>query len=1163
MAGNIQGITLEIGGDTAPLDKALKNVNRTTNALQKELREIDKALKLDPANTELLAQKQKLLKDQITGTKDKLDALKAAKAQADEAMANGTEVNQAQYRKLEREIVQTENSLNTLEKTAQSVGTSMSRSIEQAGRKIADTGAKIESAGKAVMPVSAAVTGVGVAAVAAFDAVDSGADIAIAKTGAVGDAAKTIESAYKSVAGSVEAANASLEDVGSTVGEVNTRFDFTGDKLEQCSKDFLKFARVNDTDVTGAVQLVSRAMGDASIPADEYADVLDALTVAGQKSGISIETLAGNITKYGAPMRALGYSTAESIAIFSSWEKAGVNTEIAFSGMKKAISNFMAQGKDAKTEFKNLVKGVQDGSVTAQQAMEIFGTKAGPDLVDAIQEGRFAFDDMLAAVEGSKGALDGTFDTMVDGVDEAKAGLKQVQVAFSDVGSVIVETFTPILLALVGALKSACEWFGALSPTAQRVVVVLGGIVAALGPALITIGKISQGVGALTQGFGQLAAKLAGGGLSGIGAALSGIALPIAGVIAAVAALALAWQTNFAGIREHVAAAWEAIGAILQSIKDFAVGVLAAIRAAWEADFGGIQEVVTAFVATVTGVFGAVFDTISSVLTAISQLLQGNFSGAMETLKGLFSRLLETVRTIFTSILTAITTVLSKVVTGIVTWGASILSSGVNAARNFLTNVSNFFSQLPGRIAAFLTQAISKIIAWGAQMVSNGISAASNFISNVASTISQLPGRIWTFLSQAVQKIIEWGTQMISNARAKMGEVVSAVVGKLQEIPGQVLSIGRNIVEGLWSGISGAVGWIKEKVGGFARSILDGMKSALGIHSPSRAFRDEIGKQIPAGVALGVKENEWVAIKTVEDMSKHILDKATAWVDDKKLYNKLTLQQEKDFWEDLKSMEGLQTDELAEIDKKIFTAKQAILDEEQKALEEYTSSVSQRADALSGFAGIFDNVVKETETSGKELLENLRGQVNAFAEWQKSLAVLEEKGAGADLLAELREQGPKALGEIKALTQLSDEEIQEYSGLYAQKTMAAMQQAIDEMGAVTIPVAGIADAVGELRANAAYAVAPTAQLVPMEDQTSRDKIYVDALTEAITQGLAMVGNAIFDAIPKQIELYLDSTRMARAAWDAFDGEGDRHRRMFAPSREDIASIAMSVMPRKL
>ncbi|WP_078160386.1 phage tail tape measure protein, partial [Staphylococcus aureus] len=111
-------------------------------------------------------------------------------------------------------------------------------------------------------------------------------------------------------------------------------------ELESATESFLKFSHITGSDGVQAVQLITRAMGDAGIEADEYQSVLDMVAKAAQASGISVDTLADSITKYGAPMRAMGFEMKESIALFSQWEKSGVNTEIAFSGLKKAISNW-------------------------------------------------------------------------------------------------------------------------------------------------------------------------------------------------------------------------------------------------------------------------------------------------------------------------------------------------------------------------------------------------------------------------------------------------------------------------------------------------------------------------------------------------------------------------------------------------------------------------------------------------------------------------------------------------------------------------------------------------------------------------------------------------------------------------------------------------------
>ena len=329
--GKIKGITVELGGDVSGLDKALKTVNRSIGSTQTELKKVDRLLKLDPTNTELLKQKQDLLSQAVGDTTEKLEALKRAKAKADQDMANGTEVSEKQYRKLQQEIASTEQALKGLEKQAAASNSTLSK-ISSVSGKMADVSGKI---GNAMMPITAAVAAGAGTAVVAMDRVDAGLDAVAQKTGATGQAAKELQEVYNRVA---QVIPAEFGDIGAAVGEVNTRLGFTGDILEAASAQFLRFAKVNGTDVNTSVQLVTRAMGDAGISADRYGEILDALTVAGQKSGISIDTLTTNLAKYGAPMRALGIDTKTSIAMFAGWEKAGVNAEIAFSGMKKAIS---------------------------------------------------------------------------------------------------------------------------------------------------------------------------------------------------------------------------------------------------------------------------------------------------------------------------------------------------------------------------------------------------------------------------------------------------------------------------------------------------------------------------------------------------------------------------------------------------------------------------------------------------------------------------------------------------------------------------------------------------------------------------------------------------------------------------------------------------------
>lgn len=277
----------------------------------------------------------------------------------------------------------------------------------------------------------------------AYNAFDEGRDNLIKATGATGDAADQLTETYKNVSKQV---SADLGDIGSAVGEVNTRFGYTGDELERASVAFLKFADITGTDATRAVQLVSRAMGDAGVDADDYADVMDKLASASQASGIKLEKLAQYITQYGAPMRALGFDMEESIALFSQWEKSGVNTETAFAGMKTAISTWSKEGKNAKDEFKKTLKEIAKAPDIAEattKAIEIFGKKAGPDLADAIQGGRFEYEEFLNIVQGSSGTVDSTFGETQSVLDKTKITLQELKVTAAEGFAVLLEEVAP------------------------------------------------------------------------------------------------------------------------------------------------------------------------------------------------------------------------------------------------------------------------------------------------------------------------------------------------------------------------------------------------------------------------------------------------------------------------------------------------------------------------------------------------------------------------------------------------------------------------------------------------------------------------------------------------------------------------------------------------
>ena len=244
MASRIQGITVEIGGDTTKLSKALESVNKSIKGTQSGLKDVNKLLKLDPSNTELVVQKQKMLKDAIEATKEKLATLKTAAQQANEQLANG-EITQQQYDALQREIAETEQNLRSLQDQAATTNATLAK-IDEAGEKLQNIGSSVENVGKKFLPVTAAVTGLGTAAVktaADFDSEMSNgltaSDLGTrmysidVEEGSVVETYNTLANEIRKRMDDLRKERSMLENEQGELGNMKKNFDFFIDCLKQ------------------------------------------------------------------------------------------------------------------------------------------------------------------------------------------------------------------------------------------------------------------------------------------------------------------------------------------------------------------------------------------------------------------------------------------------------------------------------------------------------------------------------------------------------------------------------------------------------------------------------------------------------------------------------------------------------------------------------------------------------------------------------------------------------------------------------------------------------------------------------------------------------------------------------------------------------------------
>lgn len=184
-------------------------------------------------------------------------------------------------------------------------------------------------------------------------------------------------------------------------------------------------------------------------------------------------------------------------------------------------------------------------------------------------------------------------------------------------------------------------------------------------------------------------------------------------------------------------------------------------------------------------------------------------------------------------------------------WGQQIYTEGITYIKNTITSIVSFLSQLPGKIWNAIVSAIANIQNWGRQMLSQAKTAATNILSNVYSTLTQMPGRVWNAIQGAIQSVANWGRNLMQQGRSAASQLVSAVINGVASLPSQMANVGYNIVTGVWNGICNAAGWFRQQVQSFFSGIVDGVKDALGIQSPSRVFRDEVGKYMAQGTGVG------------------------------------------------------------------------------------------------------------------------------------------------------------------------------------------------------------------------------------------------------------------------------------------------------------------------
>lgn len=902
MASRIQGITVEIGGDTTKLQNALKGVNGQIKSTQSQLKDVNKLLKLDPGNTELLAQKHKLLAEAVSETKEKLAALKTAAEQANTALANG-EISQEQYDALQREIVETEQDLKNLETQANQSATAVQK-IAATGEKLKTVGDNISSAGQKLLPVTAGVTALGTASVTTAANFESSMSQVQATMGITKDAMSTVNgqsvNTMDTLSKLAKKMGAETAFSASECAEALNYLALAGyDTQQMCDTlpTVLNLAAAGDIALADASDMVTDAMSALGMGVDEAETMVDQMAKTASTTNTSVAQLGEGILTIGATAKSIKGGTAELNTALGILANNGIKGAEGGTHLRNIILSLQNPTDKAAAQMEALGLSVYDSEGNMRSMNDILGdlNKSMDGMTSAEKSNIIStifnktdlssvnallantgetWDSLQKSITDSGGAAQQMADTQLDNLQGQitilKSALEGLAISFG-------ELLMPAVKQIVGWMQKFVDWLNGMNDGTKKVIMTVALLAAALGPVLIVIGKVISAVGTIMTVVPKIAGVI--NTVKGAFAALNTtmLANPITLIIAAIAALVAAFiylWNNCDGFRQFWIDLWENVKqtavTVWNAIKEFFAQVWEAIKTIFSTVFEVIKTLVTTYFNLYKTIIQTVFNTVKTVITTIWEAIKGVFTTVFNVIKNLVTTYFNIYKTIIQTVLTIIQTVITTVWNTIKT----VITTVLNAIKTIFSTIWNAIKTIISAVVG----AIKGLITGNFTAVKNSITTIMNTIKSTISTIwNTIKSTISTVLGAIKGAVTSVFSGIVNAVKSAMVNVLNAVKSGFANVKNHITGLasqaftwGRDLVMGIVNGIRSCIGAVADA----ASSVASKIRSFLHFSVPDEGPLTDYESWMPDfmdGLAKGIEKSRGMIQKAVKDVSADMI----------------------------------------------------------------------------------------------------------------------------------------------------------------------------------------------------------------------------------------------------------------------------------------------------